>query len=309
MPSYGRIPRRGSLARRELRPLPAAEEAGRERRRTSIARARARCPPARPPPSAAVLVAARRSPAFLAGLATRPGDRLARLPRELPLLRAASRRRGIVARLRVRDHRRALARPGAARRRGPRRLGADHLRALRSSATSAGASHIYPTGSTHPPPGKEAWLERAAPATPRDLGILAACSRCSRSLFLRASLRPALAGAAERATGSRRRMFESWTVGLARRRRRSARPPSARSRGSRRSICLALRVRLQRHRLRPGDVARRRPGSRTSSAGTSPGAASSRRCPRRRSLPCCYAQLRRARGRDHASRACTTSAR
>ena len=87
-----------------------------------------------------------------------------------------------------------------------------------------GRHHIYPW-IEHPVPGKQAWLN-----VPRlaivDLAILGALAWLTLA-FLRASVRPALHGAAERAPyGFARRLFERWTAdwqGEAAERERSAR--------------------------------------------------------------------------------------
>jgi hypothetical protein len=71
-----------------------------------------------------------------------------------------------------------------------------------------GRDHIYPWIG-HPPPGKEAWLSvRRLVVT--DLGILAVLALLCLA-FLRASVRPTLHGAAERAQGFAKTLFSSWS--------------------------------------------------------------------------------------------------
>ena len=135
-----------------------------------------------------------------------------------------------------------------------------------------GRNHVYPWIGG-PPPGKEAWLNIGR-LYATDWGIFLLLAVLS-VMFLRASLRPALKAAEGEATGFAKRMIASWTAGW--RGDEAEREASAqRTRLLAPIICLRLRLRLQHHRLRPGHVAHARPGSRTCSARSSRGAASSR---------------------------------
>jgi hypothetical protein len=73
-----------------------------------------------------------------------------------------------------------------------------------------GRHHVFPW-IEHPVAGKEAWLNVPRLAVV-DLAILGALA-VGTLAFLRASVRPTLQGAAERAEGRARRLFERWSAG------------------------------------------------------------------------------------------------